>query len=182
MKREIHLPDDMKSVLKKHLFQNDLEQAAFLFSQYEETAGSIIFRPVEMYAVPPQAWDVQLDVYLQMSDSERAKILKMARDKGLALIDCHSHPHSYGDVWFSPSDVAGITEFAAYVKWKLNAKPFAAIVWGEQSVDSVAWDVDFSKANELDAIRVIGNETVTMKPTGSWFKMAKGKNRYEYKS
>jgi hypothetical protein len=182
MKREIHLSEGLHSVLKMHLFQNDLEQAAFLFCQYEETEDSIIMRPVEIYTVPAQAWDVQLDIYLQMSDAERGKILKMARDKRLALIDCHSHPHSNSDVWFSPSDVAGITEFAAYVKWKLNGKPFAAIVWGEQSMDSVMWSGDFAVASALDGLRVVGGEATNLKPTGSWFRRAKGKNRYEFES
>ena len=177
MKREIILTSYLKNRLFGHLFQNRLEQAAFLFAQFEQSTTSLKLTAVDIYAVPPQGWDVQLEVYLQMRDSERAKILKMARDKGLALIDCHSHPHAGSEVWFSPSDIAGITEFASYVKWKLDGKPFAAAVWGENSVDAVVWQGDFNAPYPVDAIQWDWQSVLL--PNGSWFDRPKGKNRYE---
>ena len=119
-----------------------------------------------------------MDVYLEMSHEERGKILKLARDRGAAIIDCHSHPHSYADVWFSPSDRHGITDFAQYVRWKLDGKPFAALVWGEASVDGVVWQETFEQAQPLDLIRVGSTTCQDMRPTGSWFRRPARFNRF----
>jgi hypothetical protein len=182
MNRQILIPAVILHALRTHLFQNELEQAAFLFADVQTTTEYLTFKATEIYFVPPQGWEVQLDVYLQMQESERAKILKMARDKNLALIDCHSHPRSYEDVWFSPSDVSGITDFAAYVKWKLNNKPFAAMVWAETSLDAVSWDGNFAAANAVEIVSTPDRDGWLMCPTGSWFRKPKGKNRYDYES
>jgi hypothetical protein len=96
--------------------------------------------------------------------------MRLARIKNLAAIDCHSHPHADNDVWFSSSDVAGITEFSKYAQWKLDGKPFVAMVFGKNSVDAVQWDEDFAEARPVDAIRVTGKSLVRLVPNGSWFK------------
>jgi hypothetical protein len=132
----------------------------------------------DFYLVPPRGWEVQMEVYLQMRDSERAKIMKLARDKDLAAIDCHSHPHAGDDVWFSPSDVAGITDFAQYAKWKLGGKPFAAMVWGEESVDAVIWQGGFTGAERVDSILIVGGTDGILRPKDSWFTTPRGTHRF----
>lgn len=123
----IEIPQEMHAVLSRHFFQNELEQGAFLFATANENAGGVTLRAIDYYLVPPSGWERHLDIYLQMRDSERAKIMKLARERDACAIDCHSHPKSGQDVWFSPSDVYGIGEFAPYAKWKLSGRPFAAI-------------------------------------------------------
>ncbi len=168
MSHEIVIPAGILDHVQSHLFQNQLEQAAFLFATTATEDGCTLFHVEDSYLVPPSGWDVQMDVYLEMTDEERAKILKMARDRNAAIIDCHSHPHSQEAVWFSPSDVAGITQFAQYAKWKLKGRPFAALVFGETSIDGVVWQGDFTSAEPLGALSVIGQARLT--PTGSWFR------------
>src|ERR1700692_4189607 len=124
MSRTIVIPANVADTLQRHLFQNDVEQGAFLFAEIKQTLLSMHLLVKDYYLVPVDGWEVQENVYLQMKDSERAKIMKMARDRNLCAIDCHSHPHAAANVWFSPSDVAGINEFAQYAKWKLPGKPF----------------------------------------------------------
>jgi hypothetical protein len=113
-----------------------------------------------------------------MRDSERGKIMKIARDGGWCAIDCHSHPRGGERVWFSPSDVAGISEFAHYAKWKLDSRPFAAIVWSEESVDAVAWFGDFAATNAVAEIRICGRPPRILRPTNSWFESPRGKHRF----
>jgi len=167
MIHEIFIPTGIHDRIRDHLFQSELEQAAFLFASTEVDAGGIRFHVQDCYLVPSAGWDVQMDVYLEMSDEERAKILKMARDRNAAIIDCHSHPHSQEEVWFSPSDLAGITEFGQYVKWKLKGRPFAALVFAEASIDGVVWHGEFAGAEPLSALSIEGQ--ARLRPTGSWF-------------
>lgn len=178
MKISINIPQVTQAILRRHFFQNHLEQGAFLFASTEQTEGLLQFHVEGHYLVPKSGWERQLDIYLQMRDSERAKIMKMARESGLSAIDCHSHPGTKEDVWFSPSDISGITEFAQYAKWKLDGRPFAATVWAEQSVDAVAWHGDFSQAEQVDEFRFTGNDVTTQLPTNSWFHQPRGTNRF----
>ena len=180
MSNNIIIPSEIAKTLRQHLFQNELEQGAFLFAEAKRENGGLNLIAADCYLVPASGWEVQMEVYLQMKDSERAKIMKLAREKSLCAIDCHSHPHARDDVWFSPSDVAGITEFAQYAKWKLGGKAFAAMVWGEQSVDAVVWRDEFSQAERVVQVNILGNTKQILIPTGSWFRAPKGKHRFAF--
>src|SRR5262245_19304129 len=114
MKRVITIPTTIYEELQRHLFQSELEQGAFLFAGIKQPANEINLEVQDFYLVPQNGWQVQLEVYLEMKDSERAKIMTLARRGDYAVIDCHSHPDSDGDVQFSISDRYGITDFAAY--------------------------------------------------------------------
>ena len=116
----ITIPAEIAKRLHTHLFQSQLEQGAFLFSRANRSKDLVNFQVIDMYPIPRDGWEVQLEVYLEMKDTERAKIMHMARTQGYAVIDCHSHPDSGFQVAFSPSDRTGITDFAQYAKWKLK--------------------------------------------------------------
>lgn len=178
MSNNIIIPSAIAETLCRHLFQNELEQGAFLFADARREGEELNLVATDYYLVPTCGWEVQVEYYLQMKDSERAKIMKLAREKNLCAIDCHSHPRACDDVWFSPSDVAGITEFAQYAKWKLGCKPFAAMVWGEQSVDAVVWQGEFTHAERVAQANILGSTNRILTPTGSWFRAPKGKHRF----
>ena len=178
MKNNIVISATTVVELRRHFFQSEVEQGAFLFARPELRDGGLRMIVEDFYLVPPRGWEVQMEVYLQMRDSERAKIMKLARDKNLAAIDCHSHPHAGDDVWFSPSDVAGITDFAQYAKWKLGGKPFAAMVWGEGSVDAVIWQGDFTSAERVDSVQIVGGAGGILRPKDSWFTTPRAKHRF----
>lgn len=161
--------------LYDHLFQSDLEQGAFLFGA---TRGDI-FVVDDLYAVPSSGWDVQLEVYLEMKDSERAKIMRMAAGRRCGVVDCHSHPGAEDDVWFSPSDIAGINAFAQYAKWKLRGQMYIATVWGESSVDAVSWSGAFARPEAVDAVDIDGPTPRRLVPTGSWFREPRAHRRKE---
>ena len=178
----IEIPKAIFATANSHFFQSDLEQGAFMFANAHVDADEMRLVVDAIYLVPKSGWERQSEVYLQMRDSERAKIMKLARERGACAIDCHSHPQSGADVWFSPSDVHGISEFAPYAKWKLGGRPFAAIVFGEESLDAVAWKGDFTEAQRVDAVRVLGTETKVLRPNCSWFRRPRAKHRFDYGS
>jgi hypothetical protein len=160
----------MEQLLLAHFFQNELEQGAFLFSKTQVTSEAMIIEATDVYLIPPEGWDVQHELYLEMRDTERARIMKMARDSASGVIDCHSHPGSGDQVYFSPSDHKGITEFSAYAKWKLPSQPYAAMVWGEASLDAVLWHGTFTTASPADEVVVLdGSASRIVRPQGTWF-------------
>lgn len=170
MRAKIVIPLDIEQRILAHFFQNKLEQAAFLFSRTQVGPEVITVQATSAYLIPPEGWDVQEEIYLEMQDAERAKIMKMARDLDCGVIDCHSHPGSQDQVCFSLSDRAGITQFAAYAKWKLPGQPYAALVWGETSLDAVLWQADFRAPEPLDEVVVLdGSVSRVVRPRFSWF-------------
>jgi hypothetical protein len=178
MNNTIIIPFTVATTLRAHLFQNELEQGAFLFAETKSAGAGVELSVCDYYLVPARGWDVQMEIYLEMKDSERAKIMELAREENLCAIDCHSHPKAGEDVWFSPSDIAGISDFAQYAKWKLDGKPFAAMVWGEQSIDAVFWQKDFATAERVARVDIVGTLKQTLIPTGSWFRAPRGKHRF----
>jgi hypothetical protein len=170
MKFIVSIPDAICQQLRADLFQNRLEQGAFLFAQECRSDDGIDLTAVEYYLVPRDGWDVQHEYRLVLSDEERASVLKRARDGGYALVDCHSHPHSVHEVEFSPSDVDGISEFAQYVRWKLDQRPYAALVWGRRSVDAVGWHSGFEAPSQIATVRVTGPRCHEFVPRGSFLR------------
>lgn len=169
MNYNIIIPAQIERAVRGHLFQNRVEQGAFLFARIVRHRAEMLLEVEDGYLIPAEGWRVQTEIHLEMHDAERARIMKLARDKGLAIVDCHSHIASFEDVAFSPSDIIGITEFAAYAKWKLDGKPYAAIIWGELSVDAVIWVGDFRQAQRVRSIIIRNGGTDTLIPRGSWF-------------
>ena len=171
----LHIPSHLYAKLHSHLFQNELEQAAFLLG----TANEQSFEAKDIYLVPPEGWAVQMDIYLEMSNVERARAMSVARHGGWAIVDCHSHPGAGSDVWFSPSDIAGITNYAQYARWKLDRRPYVATVWGESSVDAVCWYGDFSECHPVESVQIAGPHKSQMRPQNSWFKEPRAYRRKE---
>jgi hypothetical protein len=170
MKLKIAIPAHLEQELLAHFFQNHLEQGAFLFSRTKAGVDAMVLEVTDVYLVPPEGWEVQHELHLEMRDAERGKIMKMARDTNSAIVDCHSHPESHSGVQFSGSDRVGITEFAAYAKWKLPGHPYAAMVWGENSLDAVVWHGDFHSPHVVDEVLVFDGPTSrVVRPQRSWF-------------
>lgn len=97
----IVIPSGMAQTLHRHFFQNEVEQGAFLFAEAKREGETLNLIAADFYLVPRRGWEVQGEIYLQMKDTERGKIMRLAREKNLCAIDCHSHPHADDDVWGS---------------------------------------------------------------------------------
>jgi proteasome lid subunit RPN8/RPN11 len=163
----ITIPERIETPVRQHLLQNHLEQGAFLYAKVRRLPEQVDLSVVEFHLVPPEGWLVQEPYYLEMDDAERSRIMKRARDGGWAVIDCHSHPSS--TAFFSPSDRRGAAEFAEYARWKLDGKPFSAVVWAPETVDAVVWDgVRQTTPAPIKVIRIVGSEERLLVPEATW--------------
>ena len=170
----IVIPEHIFEPFHAHLFQNELEQGAFFFGTQSADDELVVDA---LYTVPASGWEVQLEVYLEMKDRERSNIMRTAVQRGSAIVDCHSHPGAADDVWFSPSDITGIRAFAQYAKWKLRGKPYIASVWGERSVDAVVWQENYQAPTLITEVRIVGDKTRSLVPTGSWLREPRAAHR-----
>lgn len=177
----VRINKEIWDVLYSHLFQGELEQGAFLMTRSAIQPQRVTIDAVEFHLIQPEGWTEQLEIYLEMTDEERGKIMQEARRGGYGVVDIHSHPGSGNDVWFSPSDVRGITDFAAYSKWKLPGQPYVAMVWGEESFDAVAWHGNFEAPQPVSRLELYSQNFAVenLTPTQSWFAPIRGLNRKE---
>lgn len=127
---------DLVGRLRAHLMRPEAERAAFLLAEHRKEALHEL-RLVEMWAVPDEEFEYRGRYHLSLSDAVRPKVIKWAWDRGACLVEAHSHLD--GIPAFSPSDIAGLAEFVPHVWWRLEGRPYAALVFTRGGFDALAW-------------------------------------------
>lgn len=150
--------------VQKHLHNGqfaDCEEAAFLFCQSKSTNGLVVLESRDIWCLAPDSFVSRSEFYLELTDQTRAKIIKHAHDRGLSLVEIHSHPRQQ-TAEFSWSDLSGFREFVPHVRWRLPGRPYAAIVFTTTSFDSLAWIDSKQPAGHCSMIV----DGIIMEPTG----------------
>lgn len=127
--------------LRRHLLRTPrCEQGAFLFCRHSVSGGGDdhIFDCEDWSPLKRADYEVQAGDYLELTDAARARIIKHAHDRGVCLVESHSHPGPYPAA-FSYSDLAGLDEFVPHVRWRLRGRPYAALVFAQSGFDGLAW-------------------------------------------
>jgi ThiF family len=149
---------DFKKLLK-HV-EKKTEQVAFLFCAptSEESLSA-----KEVYLVPAKGLLHESEYHSELTDEELSKVIKRAAQNHYALCEVHSHPSSGAQTKFSSSDKSGFAEFVPHIWWRLNGKPYLAIVIGEGFFDGLAWIKGPNHPEPIDFVKVGGKE---LRPTG----------------
>ena len=114
------------------------ERAGFLFVDSESEDDSIVFRELEWFPVPPDGFEKRTTRHIELRDGVLANVIKRAYDLDASIIEMHSHPKSY-TARFSPFDQEGFEEIVPQITWRLQGKPYAAIVVARASFDGLVW-------------------------------------------
>jgi hypothetical protein len=151
------LPQKVHRALWDHLLPQRLEaeQAAFVFARLESNGDSARFGYLDWVPIPEVGFEYRSDVYLELADISRAKVIKQAHDLGASLIEFHSHTGAWPAA-FSPSDLDGFTEFVPHVWWRLRGRPYAAVVVSRDSFDGLVWRKNPESPERLQGILVGG--------------------------
>ena len=152
---KIIIPEKIYKPLRQHLFKGVKEQGAYLFATEKSSPSETNLIAEDIYLIPAEAWDVQGEGYLELSEEEKVKIMIMARKRDCHLVECHSHRSPYGVAQFSPSDIKGLNEFVTYVRWKLPGKKYAALVWTRNSVSGMMWDGQNTSSFPVKEVRIL---------------------------
>lgn len=89
---------------------------------------------IEDSDLEPGPWCVQL------TDEAQQRVLRWAGQRDGWLIEVHSHLGDYGDpAEFSGIDTAGLNVWVPHVRWRLRQRAYAALVFGPETIDGVAW-------------------------------------------
>jgi proteasome lid subunit RPN8/RPN11 len=140
------------SALMRHLSRPHVEHVAFLFTAPPQR--SQVLRVCEIYPVPSDGFDYQSHMHVELTDEVRARVIKHAHDLGGSLIEVHSHLG--GPARFSASDLAGFEDWVPHVRWRLDARPYVAIVFSGEAFDALVWEGDTQTPAPLERLEVDG--------------------------
>jgi molybdopterin/thiamine biosynthesis adenylyltransferase len=156
---------------KAHLSQTNAEHFAFFLCGVAEFDDGISFLVREF--IPIQDADMQLakGKGLQLNLDALLRVTNRARMEGLALVEAHSHPWVKMGVCFTKTDLDGLKEFVPYILQDLPGKPYAATVWGQDSVDGLCWKSSAENQTPLGEVRIVGENLTRIITTSSLKKM-----------
>jgi hypothetical protein len=167
----LRFPDPVFESLVAHL-RSAGEQVAFLKGQRVDEAGT--FAIDEIHAVP--ADDLEHGVFhVTLTEMARRDILKWAAGHGDIVVEAHSHGPLGDPAAFSAVDLDGLNEWVPHVRWRLKGRAYAALVFGHQTFDGLAWLGDGAPV-VLERLEVVGHQTLV--PTGRTYRRVVGRDRW----
>lgn len=153
MKTVLKLPNGTYDDLVAHLLPANTpnEQAAFLFARVKRTDQGVTLDVINSAKLVAADFAMQAPDYLELTDATRARLIKRAHDLDASLIEMHSHPGPWSAA-FSPSDILGLSETVPHMWWRLNKRPYAAIVIAPSDFDAMVWLDGPLSPQELDSL------------------------------
>ena len=147
----VSVPERIYRKVQKHLLPwlHQVEEAAFLYAVPTEDA----FEYLEWFPVPASGFVSRSAYYLELNDETRAKVIKRAHDLGASIVELHSHV-GWERARFSPSDLAGFSDFVPHVLWRLKHLPYLALVMTRTGFDGFVWKSSPAAPERLRGIRV----------------------------
>ncbi|WP_288903028.1 Mov34/MPN/PAD-1 family protein [uncultured Sneathiella sp.] len=166
----LKIPVEVYEELTEHLLSPDSnrEEAAFLFVSVDRSHEKICFEVVETWKLRSADFDYHYEDYLELADEVRAQIIKRAHDIGTSLVEIHSHPFSLPAA-FSFADRIGLKETVPHMWWRLNKRPYLAIVVAPSGFDALLWLDNPETPQRLDCV-VVGENILnpTNNSLGGW--------------
>ena len=104
----------------------------------EGPASGVVLDTIDSAKLVASDFEVQAPDYLELADATRARLIKRAHDLGASLVEMHSHPGPWKAA-FSRSDILGLSETVPHMWWRLDKRPYAAIVVSPSGFDAMVW-------------------------------------------
>src|ERR1035441_446287 len=123
----LHVSTPLLNRVEDHLRCRRTEQVVFLFLA-PTTDG---LKVSDIYPVPPDQLVFESRFHAEVSEEAQARVIKTAADRKLLLGEIHYHPGCHRDTGFSASHLAGFDDFVPHIFWRLRAKRYLALVFGD---------------------------------------------------
>lgn len=159
MALEIAVGSDLHDRLVTHLRGSDIEEVAFLAGHFDPASGFLA--AFDLLTLGADDFATQTDYHVRLTDEGRGRVIRWAHERSGTLVEAHAHRSAWL-AEFSPSDMSGLGDWVPHIRWRLQARPYAALVFGDDSFDGLAW-TDGSAAGPVSGLRVGGD---LLEPTG----------------
>jgi molybdopterin-synthase adenylyltransferase len=130
----LRIPEEIYAEASAHLLRGPGESFAFFHARIDRAGADTVFAVQGVTLVPGDRVVLGPDGY----DIDPSYLLDVVNDAvrgAYALVEAHNHPGALPR--FSRLDLEQLGEFAPYVLDSLGGRPYAATVWGDDSVYGV---------------------------------------------
>jgi hypothetical protein len=144
-----------------HSFMDDPnERAAFLFA---DPPTNNALHVAETWPLTDEVdYALSSPIALELADEVRPRVIAHAHERGLAVVEAHSHYWPGARTRFSRYDLEGLADFAPHMLWRLPGRPYTSLVIGCESFDALTWRSAADVAS-LDSLEVGASR---LEPTG----------------
>lgn len=160
MALEIAIGSDLHDRLVSHMHGSDIEEVAFLAGHVDPTSGFL--EAFDLLTLGAGDFAIQTDYHVRLTDEGRARVIHWAHESSATLVEAHAHRSDW-PAEFSPSDMSGLGDWVPHIRWRLQARPYAALVFGDDSFDGLSWTDGSAAAGPVAGLRVAGE---LHEPTG----------------
>lgn len=140
MNVELALSEHQWCVINDHVLPQGatLESAAFVLARptMEGAAGRLT--GIEVLLAQPTDFEEQFGDCLELSDAFRKLLLRRAHEGKASIIEVHSHP-GQRIAAFSLADLSGFEQSVPQFLWRLDNRPYAAVVIANRGFDALVW-------------------------------------------
>jgi hypothetical protein len=152
---KIAVARDTFDYLRQHLARP--EQVVFGYARYHEGR----FDVVDIDAIAGRDIESQSKVHVALADGIRPRLIQSAWKRDLCLIEAHSHGPE-GRAKFSMSDLLGFEEWVPHVRWRLQGRPYAALVCAGETWDAIAWRHPPTSPEPVAAIEIVDDGSIAL--------------------
>lgn len=139
--------------------QGHVEQVGFFLADYGADDRCLTLR--EFRGIQPEGFETQTSHHVTLKDEIRPEVIRWATMSEACLVEAHSHVG--GPAGFSGSDVWGFGEWVPHVRWRLQNRPYAAIVLSDDTFDAVAW---INPGDVPDQVELLDVDGTILRATG----------------
>jgi len=136
------------------LADREAEAAAFLVAGFFKNDRGHHFTVRDVLIPAAKDYNIRSGYHLEMSPVFFNKAISRAERSGLTVMQCHSHPSSRDELWYSPSDFAGESVSAQTVHECLNRRPMGSLLFGQDMIMGRIWTVPGKDPVPLDQLRI----------------------------
>jgi molybdopterin/thiamine biosynthesis adenylyltransferase len=146
----------LNQLIRDHLFQDDKEQLASILCGISQSPNQTKFLCREVIRARPGDLKHHSPTRASASKDYRKRILIECLEGGFSLIDCHSHPFSYQDVYFSNLDDRNDLENSAYFSEKIPNAHYISMVFGRNTFRARLFDKEQRKMTPIEEFIITG--------------------------
>jgi hypothetical protein len=141
MKAELLVPQTSLDEVWRHLDPRraETEAAAFMIAKCEPSPDALALRWIETHRLQREHLAYCASDYLELRDETRAALIKRAHEVSGCLVEMHSHLGEWPAA-FSVADLAGLAETVPHMLWRLQQRPYVALVIASSGFDALVWE------------------------------------------
>lgn len=149
----IRIPETEWTKTRSHLYSTDGEHFAFFLAKWTKSGGVPVFTVREAVLIPDAAVEITRTGWVVSNDA-LVGVINRAIKSDCALIEIHNHGGTLPR--FSGTDRAGFREIVPYILDSLPDRPYAATVWGDDTIHAEYFMPD-GNTGKISSIVVLGS-------------------------